>query len=85
MNPFTSWNSENDVAKACQESMTSDRMGKRKTTLQKMKNSFFGYVIGTAMQKTIKVRVERIKMHPIVKKVSQFNSASQNAQELLGT
>jgi ribosomal protein S17 len=59
-------------------------VGKRKTSLPSMKNSFFGYVIGTAMQKTIKVRVERIKMHPIVKKVTSINPASQNAQELLG-
>ncbi|EGF77584.1 hypothetical protein BATDEDRAFT_91576 [Batrachochytrium dendrobatidis JAM81] len=30
--------------------------------------SFVGRVIGTAMQKTIKVRVERVKIHPIVLK-----------------
>ena len=33
-----------------------------------MSTLFFGQVIGTAMQKTIKVRVERIKIHPIVQK-----------------
>ena len=33
------------------------------------RQSFVGTVIGTAMQKTIKVRVERIKMHPVVAKV----------------
>ncbi|KAI8848940.1 hypothetical protein BC829DRAFT_204476 [Chytridium lagenaria] len=30
--------------------------------------SFMGLVIGTAMQKTIKVRVARPKMHPLVQK-----------------
>ncbi|KAH6572636.1 hypothetical protein BASA50_009632 [Batrachochytrium salamandrivorans] len=30
--------------------------------------SFLGHVIGTAMKKTIKVRVERVKIHPIVLK-----------------
>ncbi|KAJ3256252.1 hypothetical protein HK103_005615 [Boothiomyces macroporosus] len=32
------------------------------------RQTFFGHVIGTAMQKTIKVRVEKIKIHPIVQK-----------------
>nr|KAJ3421641.1 hypothetical protein HK105_002848 [Polyrhizophydium stewartii] len=32
------------------------------------RQSFLGEVIGTAMMKTVKVRVERIKIHPIVLK-----------------
>ena len=32
------------------------------------RQSFFGQVIKTAMQKTIKVRVEKVKMHPLVNK-----------------
>lgn len=38
-----------------------------------MRQNFIGMVIGTAMQKTAKVRVARTALHPIVKKVS--NSA----------
>ena len=30
--------------------------------------SFIGLVVGTAMNKTIKVRIEKIKMHPLVQK-----------------
>ncbi len=30
--------------------------------------SFIGIVVGTAMNKTIKVRIEKIKMHPLVHK-----------------
>lgn len=36
-------------------------------------SSKFGYVIGTAMQKTIKVRVEKIKVHAIVQKPVRFH------------
>ncbi|KAI8925688.1 hypothetical protein BC831DRAFT_459778 [Entophlyctis helioformis] len=32
------------------------------------RQSFLGEVIGTAMRKTVKVRVERLKLHPIVLK-----------------
>jgi hypothetical protein len=39
---------------------------------KKMVVQKFGFVVGTAMKKTIKVRIENIKMHPIVKKVSHF-------------
>ncbi|KAJ3345006.1 hypothetical protein HDU91_007492 [Kappamyces sp. JEL0680] len=35
--------------------------------------SKFGYVIGTAMQKTIKVRVENIKVHPVVQKPVRYH------------
>ncbi len=42
--------------------------------------SKFGYVIGTAMQKTIKVRVENIKIHPIVKKVDRYGCNPLSSQ-----
>ncbi|OZJ01611.1 hypothetical protein BZG36_05330 [Bifiguratus adelaidae] len=34
-----------------------------------MRQNFVGLVVGTAMQKTVKVRVTRQKMHPIVQKL----------------
>jgi small subunit ribosomal protein S17 len=34
-----------------------------------MRQNFMGVVVGTAMQKTIKVRVMSQKVHPIVRKV----------------
>jgi hypothetical protein len=38
--------------------------------------SFVGQVIGTAMQKTIKVRVAKSKIHPVVQKVRHHLSKS---------
>jgi hypothetical protein len=35
--------------------------------------SFLGLVVGTAMQRTIKVRVANVKMHPIVQKVRSWH------------
>lgn len=34
-----------------------------------MRQNFMGVVVGTAMQKTVKVRVMSQKIHPIVRKV----------------
>ncbi|KAI8055471.1 30S ribosomal protein S17 [Syncephalis plumigaleata] len=34
-----------------------------------MRQNFVGMVIGTAMQKTVKVRVAKMSMHPVVKKM----------------
>jgi small subunit ribosomal protein S17 len=36
-------------------------------------SSRFGVVIGTHMQKTIKVRVEKVKMHPVVLKPIRYH------------
>ena len=49
-----------------------------------MSSSKFGYVIGTAMQKTIKVRVEKIKIHPVVKKPVRYhkNFMAHDAKEV---
>jgi hypothetical protein len=35
-----------------------------------MRQNFLGVVVGTAMQKTVKVRVMTQKVHPIVRKVT---------------
>ncbi|KAI8914439.1 hypothetical protein EDD86DRAFT_87175 [Gorgonomyces haynaldii] len=35
--------------------------------------SKIGYVIGTKMQKTVKVRVEKIKIHPIIQKPVRYH------------
>ena len=42
--------------------------------------TFVGEVIGTKMIKTVKVRVEKIKMHPIVQKVWFQALEKQKAQ-----
>ncbi|KAI9597915.1 30S ribosomal protein S17 [Syncephalis fuscata] len=34
-----------------------------------MRQNFIGMVIGTAMQKTVKVRVAKVSEHPVVKKM----------------
>ncbi|CAG8509565.1 7403_t:CDS:2 [Cetraspora pellucida] len=37
------------------------------------RQNFFGIVVGTAMQKTVKVRVARQFVHPIVRKVIEWH------------
>ncbi|KAL1919345.1 mitochondrial 37S ribosomal protein uS17m [Calcarisporiella thermophila] len=38
-----------------------------------MRQNFVGMVVSTAMQKTVKVRVTRQKMHPIVQKMVKYH------------